>query len=99
MDYRPKPIDTSGVQLSPEVLKLTELLAEQAHDVWALQRIKDGWTFGPQRSDQRKETPCLVPYADLPESEKQYDRSAATETLKAIIALGYEIESSRHSIE
>ncbi len=87
--YVPKPIDTSAVTLSPEVIQLTEQLAEHAHDIWARQRMADGWTYGPERSDSQKHHPCLVPYADLPDSEKQYDRNAALDTLRAIVALGY----------
>jgi ryanodine receptor 2 len=71
---------------------LVEKLAESAHDVWALQRKSEGWTFGPKRDDAKKEHPCLVPYAKLPEAEKAYDRNAAMQTLKAIIALGFRIE-------
>jgi len=67
------------------------MLARNAHDIWARQRLADGWRFGPRRDDAKKEHPCLVPYEDLPESEKVYDRSAAMETLKAILALGYRI--------
>jgi ryanodine receptor 2 len=89
--YRPRPIDTTEVALSPEILALTERLAENAHDVWAARRMAEGWTYGPQRDDAAKDHPDLVPYADLPESEKQYDRSTAMETLKAIVALGYHI--------
>jgi len=94
VSYAPQPIDTSGVSLTPEVLELRELLAENAHDHWALQRMADGWTYGPQRDDRRKRHPCLVPYEELPESEKEYDRSTAIETLKAILALGYRIEKA-----
>ena len=75
--------------LSPELLALTERLAENAHDIWAARRMAEGWTCGPKRDDAAKKHPDLVPYADLPESEKQYDRNAAMETLKAIVALGY----------
>ena len=89
--YKPSPIDTSGVSLPPEIMDLREKLAQHAHDVWAAQRISEGWTYGPQRSDSAKQHPCLVPYADLPESEKEYDRAAALQTLKAIIALGYRV--------
>jgi len=94
VSYEPRPIDTSGVSLTPEVLELRELLAENAHDHWALQRMADGWTYGPQRDDDRKRHPCLVPYEELPESEKEYDRSTAIETLKAILSLGYRIEKA-----
>lgn len=94
MTYRPEPIDTSQVKLTSEVLELTEKLAENAHDVWALTRLGQGWRFGPQRDDAKKEHPCLIPYADLPESEKEYDRKTAMESLKAIIALGYRVVKS-----
>ena len=90
--YEPKPVDTSDVVLPESLLELTEVLAENAHDVWAAGRIAQGWTYGEARNDERKETPCLVPYDDLPESEKQYDRNTAIETLKLIMALGYRIE-------
>lgn len=92
MDYLPKPIDTTNVKLSQGILELTELLAKNAHDIWALQRISDDWRYGDRRDDQKKEHPCLVPYEDLPESEKEYDRITVMQTLKAIIALGYRIE-------
>ena len=92
--YEPEPIPTGGVQLSPEIVELTERLAKNAHDIWARQRLADGWKLGPHRDDTAKEHPCLVPYEDLPESEKQYDRNAALETLKAVLALGYRIEKS-----
>ena len=92
MSYNPKPIGTSHITLPLELQQLTERLAENAHDLWAKQRLADGWTFGPQRDDRSKRHPCLVPYGDLPESEKRYDREAAMGTLKAIVALGYRIE-------
>ncbi|MFI5458009.1 MAG: RyR domain-containing protein [Isosphaerales bacterium] len=94
MKYEPRPIDTSTIELTPEILELTERLAENAHDLWGRQRIADGWTHGPQRDDTKKQHPSLVPYDQLPESEKQYDRIAAMETLKAIRALGYHIEKA-----
>lgn len=92
MRYEPKPIDTSKVELSEELVDLTERLAENTHDVWAAQRMSEGWTYGPQRDDVAKTHPCLVPYSELPESEKEYDRKTAMETLKAIVAMGYLIK-------
>lgn len=91
MKYIPKPIDTDDIKLSPELLDLTEKIAQNVHDVWAVGRMAEGWTYGPVRDDVKKETPCLVSYADLSESEKEYDRNTALETLKLIIKLGYEI--------
>lgn len=90
--YTPRPIDTSGIALPESVHDLVERLAESTHDNWADQRLRDGWRYGPTRDDTRKEHPCLVPYADLPDSEKEYDRRTATETLKAVLALGFRID-------
>ena len=95
MDYDPHPIDTSTITLPPDLLTLTERLAEHNHDIWAKQRMTEGWTYGPERDDASKKHPDLVPYADLPEHEKQYDRNAAIETLNAIVALGYGIEKTQ----
>lgn len=94
MTYEPRPIDTSAVTLPRDLLELTEKLAENAHDVWAARRIGEGWTHGPQRDDAAKKHPDLVPYTDLTDSEKEYDREAAMNTLKAIIALGYRVEKA-----
>ena len=91
LNYKPKPLDTSTIQLSPEIKELQEKLAENTHEVWALQRMQQGWTFGPERNDQKKEHPNLVPYDQLTEEDKDYDRNTAMETLKTIILLGYEI--------
>lgn len=90
--YTPKPIDTDGVELSEELIDLTEKIAENVHDVWAQGRIKEGWTYGEKRDDVKKQTPCLVPYDQLPENEKEYDRHTAMSTIKLIVSLGYKIE-------
>ena len=89
--YTPKPIDTKDVVLVPELLELTEQIAENVHENWAAGRLKEGWTYGEKRDDVKKTTPCLIPYDELPESEKEYDRNTAIETLKLIVALGYRI--------
>jgi hypothetical protein len=91
LNYEPKPIDTSHIILTTDIVELTELLARNAHEHWAKQRLNDGWRYGPKRDDQKKEHPCLVPYEDLPESEKEYDRKTAMETLKTVQALGYRL--------
>lgn len=93
--YEPKPIDTSDVNLPEELVALTERIAENVHDVWAAGRISEGWTYGEERNVNKKTTPFLVPYDQLPESEKDYDRNTAFETLKLIVKLGYSIEKRR----
>ena len=89
--YKPNPIDTKDVKLGEDILCLAEILAKNTHDVWAAGRIKDGWKYGVERNDALKETPCLVPYEQLSESEKEFDRQTAMETLKLIVKMGYKI--------
>lgn len=92
--YVPKPVDTSDVKLPKELIELTEKMAENVHEVWSINRIKEGWTYGAERDDIAKKTPCLVPYNELPETEKEYDRNTALETLKLIVKLGGRITFS-----
>ncbi len=92
MIYKPDPIDISGIDLSPGLLELTELLSKNTHENWAAARIRNGWSYGPHRDDDKKETPCLVPYDELPDSEKEYDRILTLNLLKVIKKLGFSIE-------
>jgi len=92
MSYKPKPIDTSDIDLSPDLRELTEMLSKNTHENWAKARINHGWSYGPRRDDDKKETPCLVPYEDLPDSEKEYDRILTLNLLKVIKKLGFRIE-------
>jgi len=90
-EYRPAPLDTSNVLLPQELEELEEVLARNAHDIWAQRRFADGWRWGTRQDDSQKLHPSLVPYGELPESEKAYDRSTAMETVKAIMALGFQV--------
>lgn len=92
--YEPKPLYTEDVKLPQDLLELTETLARNVHEVWAQGRIQEGWAYGPEKSIERKTTPLLVPYEALPESERDYDRNTAMETLKTIVKLGYTIKKS-----
>ena len=92
MNYEPKPIDTKDIVLGDDILNLAEELAKNTHDIWATGRISEGWKYGTVRDDKFKTTPCLVPYEELPNSEKEYDRNTAIETLKLIQKLGFKIE-------
>ena len=90
--YTPKPVDLSDVVLPAELEPLIEQMAKNVHDVWAQSRISDGWRYGPERNDERKEHPCLVEYEQLQDSERAYDRNTAIGTLKLILKLGFKIE-------
>ena len=89
--YKPEPINTDDIELSEDIMELCELISKNTHDVWAKNRIKDGWSYGEKRDDAEKLHPCLVPYEELSEEEKEYDRKTSFETLKLIIKLGYKI--------
>ena len=93
--YTPKPIDTSDIQLPEELNELAEQLAKDGHDVWAQARMEQGWTYGEKRDDQLRKHPCLVPYEELPESEKLYDRNTSQQTLKLIMKLGFRIVTDK----
>jgi len=90
--YFPKTIDTSNIELGSDLRELVERLAENNHDHWAQQRMDEGWRYGPERNDAEKEHPDLVPYKELSESEKEYDRKTVVEAIKAIMALGYDVK-------
>jgi RyR domain len=93
--YTPETIDTSQIRLASDIEELVERLAQNNHDHWARGRIEEGWCYGERRSDGDKVHPDLLPYDQLPESEKEYDRKTVVEALKAIMALGYEVRK-RH---
>lgn len=90
--YFPKTIDTSSIELSSDLRELVERLAENNHDHWARKRLSEGWRYGPGRNDAEKTHPDLVPYCELSESEREYDRKTVVEAIKAIIALGYDVK-------
>lgn len=89
--YIPQPIDTTDVKLPEELGQLVEQMSKNVHEVWAETRIKQGWKYGEQRNDELKTHPCLVPYENLPEEEKVYDRNTSISTLKLIMKQGFKI--------
>ena len=92
LDYIPEPMDLSLVDLPESLIQLSERIAENVHQVWEKDRIDEGWTYGEKRDDIHKKHPCLVPYDELPEEEKEYDRNTAMNTIKMVKKLGFRIE-------
>lgn len=84
-------MDTSDIHLPEELNLLIEAMAKNVHEVWAQSRMEQGWTYGAERNDALKHHPCLIPYEELPEIEKAYDRDTALGTLKLISKLGFKI--------
>lgn len=91
-DYIPNPEDTSDITLSDDLIALCDAMSENIHEVWSASRIADNWSYRPLRNDALKHHNCLVPYDQLPDSEKEYDRRNCMETIKLILKLGYEIK-------
>ena len=91
MTYTPAPVSTEGVDLPEELSLLIEQIAANVHDVWATARIAEGWQYGEIHDGELMNTPNLVPYDELPEQEKEYDRKTAMETLKLIQKLGFKV--------
>lgn len=89
--YTPHPYDIDNVKLPKSLDDLTDAIAENAHEVWAEKRQSEGWTYGPERNDRLRQTPDMIPYCELTESEKEYDRSTAMRTIKLLYRLGYKI--------
>ena len=90
-EYTPQPIKVDDIDLDPSLNDLEEILAENNHELWAFDRKKEGWSYGPKRNDDKKENPDMRPYSDLVDSEKQYDRNMAINTLKLVQKMGYKI--------
>lgn len=89
-DYDPQPVNLNSITLTDDLVELSEAIAENAHDVWAAARMSEGWTYGPERDDQKKQHPDLIPYSALADKEKDYDRTMALNTIKLVIKLGVE---------
>lgn len=90
-NYTPQPIDTEDIELPKELMSLVEAMAKNVHEIWAQTRIEQGWVFGLERNDRLKHHPCIIPYEELPESEKEYDRNTSLSTLKLIYKLGFKL--------
>ena len=90
-EFIPNPVDTHSIQIPEELKSLVEEMSKNVHEVWAQTRIWQGWTYGAERNDAEKKHPCLVPYEELSEEEKEYDRNTSIETIKLILKLGFKI--------
>lgn len=93
-NYRPAPMDTRDIRLTPELESLVEYMSRNVHEVWAATRMAQGWTYGVKRDDAEKKHPCLVPYDELSEDEKTFDRNTSVETVKLILKLGFKISKT-----
>ena len=91
-NYIARPVDLTDVELPEEVLALTEYIAENAHEEWSRQRFAEGWVYGAKSDKDNLVSPDLIPYCELLDKEKQYDRKMAMDTLRLLYKMGYVIE-------
>ena len=89
--YIPCPIDLSDVELPADLEALTELIARNVHEVWAQKKLQQGWSYGEAIDEDLKTHSSLVPYEQLSEQERSYDRDTAMKTIRLILKLGYKI--------
>nr|XP_040017268.1 ryanodine receptor 3 isoform X8 [Gasterosteus aculeatus aculeatus] len=86
--FVPTPVDTSQIVLPPHLDNVRDKLAENIHELWGMNKIELGWTFGKVRDDNKRQHPCLVDFGKLPETERNYNVQMSSETLKTLLALG-----------
>ncbi|XP_054910410.1 ryanodine receptor 3 isoform X4 [Poeciliopsis prolifica] len=86
--FIPTPVDTSQIVLPPHLDNIRDKLAENIHELWGMNKIELGWTYGKVRDDNKRQHPCLVDFSKLPETEKNYNVQMSSETLKTLLALG-----------
>uniref|UniRef100_A0A8C4NNS5 Ryanodine receptor 3 n=1 Tax=Dicentrarchus labrax TaxID=13489 RepID=A0A8C4NNS5_DICLA len=86
--FIPTPVDTSQIVLPPHLDNVRDKLAENIHELWGMNKIELGWTYGKIRDDNKRQHPCLVDFAKLPETERNYNVQMSSETLKTLLALG-----------
>uniref|UniRef100_A0A8C8D3B2 Ryanodine receptor 3 n=1 Tax=Oncorhynchus tshawytscha TaxID=74940 RepID=A0A8C8D3B2_ONCTS len=86
--FIPTPVETSQIVMLPYLEKVRDRLAENIHELWAMNKIELGWSYGKIRDDNKRQHPCLVDFPRLPETEKNYNLQMSTETLKTLLALG-----------
>ncbi len=89
MTYNPNPEDTSNIKLSDDIVAVFEQISKNTHEVWAKGRIDEGWIHGDIYDGIRKMHPRLVPYEQLPEDEKAFDRNTTAQVIKMLIKLGF----------
>ncbi|NWR08262.1 RYR2 protein, partial [Paradoxornis webbianus] len=91
--YKPAPMDLSFIKLTPSQEAMVDKLAENAHNVWARDRIRQGWTYGIQQDVKNRRNPRLVPYALLDDRTKKSNKDSLREAVRTLLGYGYNLEA------
>ena len=97
--YKPAPLDLSAIELSPKMEELVDLLAENTHNLWAKERIGQGWTYGLNEDSERRRSPHLLPYVYVDEAIKVANRNTASETVRTLLVYGYVLDPPTGDVE
>ena len=95
-EYSPNPIDVSNVTLSADLEELIDVLAENIHNVWAVDKFKNNPNirYAPLDENGNEVEGCnhfLRPYSELSDQDKENDIQNATSTIKLLKRMGYRI--------
>lgn len=85
---KPEGIEIEPVVFSPDEV---EILAELEHGRWNAERLLKGWKLGPKKDIDRKISPYLVTWQNLPENIKEYDREAVRNIPQNLAKVGIEV--------
>ncbi|XP_054103986.1 ryanodine receptor 2 isoform X22 [Callithrix jacchus] len=91
--YKPAPMDLSFIKLTPSQEAMVDKLAENAHNVWARDRIRQGWTYGIQQDVKNRRNPRLVPYTLLDDRTKKSNKDSLREAVRTLLGYGYNLEA------
>ncbi|XP_053730272.1 ryanodine receptor 2 [Synchiropus splendidus] len=89
--FTPRPVDISKVVLPSQVEDIQEKMAENMHELWAMDRIELGWSYGTVRDEAKKHEPFLVEFLRLPDQERNQNLQIAQDILRTLIALGVHV--------
>eukprot|EP00002_Diphylleia_rotans_P021370 TRINITY_DN4160_c0_g1_i4.p1 TRINITY_DN4160_c0_g1~~TRINITY_DN4160_c0_g1_i4.p1 ORF type:complete len:1093 (+),score=211.13 TRINITY_DN4160_c0_g1_i4:154-3432(+) len=92
-NYNPRIMNIAGINID-FIKDLIDVIAEHVHDQWTLTKLNDGWKYDPVRDNGKKQHPMMVPYKDLTENEKSYDKNMAKQSIRLIVSLGYTIKKT-----
>jgi hypothetical protein len=85
----PSPADGATVSFTDAEV---ETLAQMEHERWNEAKRRQGYRYGPVRSDvPPKAHPFLIPWDELPESEKDKDRDPSREIPQFLGSVGFHV--------